>query len=333
MMNVYQRREILRGLGLGVAATLAFSSRLVNQNVHAQTQRSNNEVEKIGYQRFSELDLLRFRGELEKRIGEQGWSVEWVFFQSGPPMLEALNAGSLDFGGVGETPPIFAQAAGTQFYYLASTPRGALTQDIVVPKDSPIQTVADLKGKKVALQKGSSAHYLLIAVLQEQNIPIDEVEIVSLSPADARSAFEQRNVDAWSIWDPFLAVIEGTNTVRNLKQGRERRAFFLASQTFVRQFPEVVKTILQEAKVNEVWGQQNTRQIAEIFAKDLKIDPAILEIANQRRNWGLLPINEVVVAAQQEVADIFYQLKIIPKAIDIKEVTVPIQEYSQLIPS
>jgi sulfonate transport system substrate-binding protein len=270
---------------------------------------------------------------LDQRLKEQGINVEWVFFQAGPPMLEAMNAGSLEFGGVGEAPPIFAQAAGTQFYYVGSTPRGPETQDIVVRKDSPIQTAADLRGKKVALQRGSSAHYLLVLVLQENNIPLDSVEVVSLPPADARAAFEQGTVDAWSIWDPFLAVIEGTNTIRNLKVGRDRRAFFLASQSFAKEKPDQLKLILEAAKENESWGQQHTREIAETFAEDLKIDVGILEKANARRNWGLLPIDDNTLAAQQKVADTFYTLRIVPKQVQVRDVALPPEEYAKIYPS
>jgi len=165
-------------------------------------------------------------------------------------MLEAMNAGKIDFGGVGESPPIFAQAGGAQFYYVSATPLSPQTQDIVVLKNSPIQSAADLKGKQIALQKGSSAHYLLLKVLEEQGISIQDIESVSLPPADARAAFEQGNVDAWSIWDPFLAVAQGTGNIRNLNLGREWRTYFLASQQFANSQPESVKTILAAPREN-----------------------------------------------------------------------------------
>jgi sulfonate transport system substrate-binding protein len=289
-------------------------------------------VIRIGHQRFSDLDLIRIRGSLEQLLQEQNATVEWSFFQAGPPLLEAMNAGSLDFGGVGDAPPIFAQAAGAQFYYVGVTPRGPETQDIIVRSDSPIQTAADLVGKRVALQRGSSAHYLLVEVLREQNIPVEQVEVVSLPPADARAAFEQGTVDAWSIWDPFLAVAEATGNVRNLRVGRERRAFFLASQQFAENKPDLVKTILQAARENEQWGQQNARQIAEQFAGELDIDADILELVNQRRQWGLFPIDEGVLAAQQRVADTFYEIGVIPQAVQVNQVALPEQEYAQVFP-
>lgn len=288
---------------------------------------------RLGYQRFSELDIIRTRGTLDKLLEAQGAKAEWTFFQAGPPLLEAMNAGSIDFGGVGESPPIFAQAAGAQFYYVASTPRGPKTQDIVVPKDSPIKSPADLRGKRVAFQKGSSAHYLLVTVLKEAGLSVDDVEPVSLSPADARAAFEQGNVDAWSIWDPFLAVIEGTGKIRNLGLGRPRKTFFLGAKSFVDSRPEFVKSILETAKENETWGQANIKQVAEQFAAELKIDAPILEIANERREWGLFPITRDTQTGQQKVADTFYDLKLIPKSIKVTDAVIPAETYTKIYPS
>jgi sulfonate transport system substrate-binding protein len=297
------------------------------------TAASAAKTVRIGYQKATELDLLRTRGNLDKRIQDLGLTVEWALFPSGPPMLEAMNAGKLDFGGVGESPPIFSQAAGGQFYYVSVSALSPETQDIVVPQNSSIQTVADLKGKKIALQRGSSAHYLLLAVLKEQGIAANEVEVVPLSPADARAAFEQGNVDAWSIWDPFLAVIQESGNVKELKLGRNRNIFFLASQQFAKTSPELLKTVLDEAKQNGQWAKQNFRQIAEQFSKDVNVEASILEEVYQRRSWEVLPVDEQIQQSQQKVADIFYQSQIISRPIQVKETFLPADQYANIFPS
>lgn len=339
-----KRRDIVLGLAsltLPIALASCSDSKQVSSSnptdqpndASKKASSSGSKKIRIGYQRFSDLDIIRTRGDLDKRLKEQGLDIDWTFFQSGPPMLEAMNTGSLDWGVVGDTPPIFAQAAGTQFYYLGRTLQGPKTQDIVVLKDSPIQTAADLKGKKVALQKGSSAHYLLISTLRNNNVPIETVDIVSLSPSDARAAFEQGKVDAWAIWDPFLAVIEQTGKVRKLNLGQDRSGFILASQKFVQEQPDLVKRILQETKTNQAWAQQNTKAIAQQFAQQLGIEAATLEIVTDRRKWELTPIDDAVIASQQQVADTFYKLKIIPKAIQVKDVTLPLERYKELFPA
>ncbi len=340
-----KRRTFLSGL-VGLSLPFAVSSCTNDtsnltasspQSASSSTTSSSNAASgttiRIGYQKATELDLLRSRGKLDQQLKEQGVAIEWSLFPAGPPMLEAMNAGQIDFGGVGESPPIFAQAGGGQFYYVSVTPLSSQTQDIVVPRNSAIQAAADLKGKRIAFQKGSSAHYLLLKVLEEQGISIKDIEAVSLPPADARAAFEQGNVDAWSIWDPFLAVAEGTGSIRNLNLGRERRAYFLASQKFAQNQPDSVKTILAAAKENGQWAKQNFRQVAEQFSGEIKVDANILEKVYQRRSWEVLPVDAQIQQAQQEVADIFYKAQIIPKSIDVKEAFLPSEGYSKVFPA
>jgi sulfonate transport system substrate-binding protein len=336
-----KRRTVLSGL-IGLSLPLIASSCTSNSSTAGSSGASPEASSspsagaatfRVGYQKATDLDLLRTRGDLDKRLKQLGATVEWSLFASGPPMLEAMNAGKIDFGGVGESPPIFSQAGGGQFYYVSVTTLGPETQDIVVPRDSPIQTPADLRGKKVALQKGSSAHYLLLNVLEDQKIPAKEVEVVSLSPADARAAFEQGNVDAWSIWDPFLGVVEGTGKIRNLKVGRVRRNFFLASQQFTKENPELLKAALEETKKNGTWATQNAQSIAQQFSKAVNVDAAVLETVYKRRGWEVSPVDDKIQAAQQQVADIFYQSQVIPKSIQVKEAFLPADQYSKIFPS
>ena len=172
----------------------------------AQAASDNESVLRIGYQKYGTLVLLKSSGALEKRLAEQGVEVKWTEFPGGPQLLEGLNVGSVDFGVTGETPPVFAQAAGADLLYVAHEPPAPTGEAILVPKDSPIKSVAELKGKKVALNKGSNVHYLLVRALEEANLSITDITPVYLPPADARAAFERGSVDAWVIWDPFQAA-------------------------------------------------------------------------------------------------------------------------------
>ncbi|HEY9644012.1 MAG TPA: aliphatic sulfonate ABC transporter substrate-binding protein [Coleofasciculaceae cyanobacterium] len=340
----FKRRTVLSGLlGLSIpliassctshSSTSTTASSTTASNSAATPSASPDGIVRIGYQKSTELDLLRARGELDQKLKGLGATVEWSLFSSGPPMLEAMNAGKIDFGGVGDAPPIFAQAAGGQFYYVSVTPLSAETQDIVVPKDSPIQTPADLKGKKIALAKGSSAHYLLLRTLADANLSVDQVEVVALSPADARAAFEQGDVDAWSIWDPFLSVAQKNGNIRDLKVGRERRNYFLASQQFTKDQPVLLKAVLEETKENGDWVAQNIKTVAQKFAKDIKVNEDVLEKVYQRRSWQVLPVDNKIQTVQQEVADTFYKSKIIPKSIQVKDAFLPPEEYAKIFPS
>ncbi len=334
-----KRRTVLSGLiGLSIPLIASSCSSGASDSKTSQASPStapssaSGATIRIGYQKATELDLLRTRGELDKKLKDLGATAEWALFPSGPPMLEAMNAGKIDFGGVGESPPIFSQAAGGQFYYVGFTLWSSESQDIVVAKNSPIQTSADLRGKKVVLQKGSSAHYLLLQTLQAANIPVDQVQVISLSPADARGALEQGSVDAWSIWDPFLAVAQQSDTVRSLKVGHERRNYLLASQQFTQSQPTLLKTMLETSKENGNWIAQNIQAVAQKFSKDISVDQAVLEKAYKRRSWQIRPVDAQIQKVQQEVADIFYKSKVIPKPIQVNDAFLPPEAYAKVFP-
>jgi sulfonate transport system substrate-binding protein len=161
---------------------------------------------RIGYQKTGILVVAKQQGTLEKRLAKDGVTVSWVQFPSGPPLLEALNAGRIDFGYTGDAPPIFAQAAGADLVYIAASPADGVGEALIVKPDSAVKTVAELKGKRIGLTKRSSAHNFLVAVLEKAGVRYDEVSPVFLAPADAAAAFANGSIDAWAIWDPFLAI-------------------------------------------------------------------------------------------------------------------------------
>ncbi len=193
----------------------------------------------------------------------------WTEFPSGPPLLEALNVGAIDFGNTGEAPPIFAQAAGAPIQYVAYEPPAPKGEAILVPKDSPIKSVADLKGKKVALNKGSNVHYLLVKALEKAGVKYSEIEPVFLAPADARAAFERGAVDAWVIWDPFQAAAEAATGARTLADGTGIVAnyqFYFASKKFLQSDPKIVDLVLAQLSEVDDWAKGDIHAVAEQLA-------------------------------------------------------------------
>ena len=189
----------ITALSLGIASTM-----LLSGCDKKQEQITLN----IGYQKYGLLPIIKARGDLDKTLKEKGVNVKWVEFPAGPQLLEGLNVGSVSFGEAGEAPPIFAQAANANLVYVANQPSAPLAEALVVPKNSAIKSVQDLKGKKVVLNKGSNVHYLLLKVLEANHLTLADIDVVYLPPADARAAFEKGTVDAWVIWDPFFAAAE-----------------------------------------------------------------------------------------------------------------------------
>jgi sulfonate transport system substrate-binding protein len=283
---------------------------------------------RIGYQKYGTLTLLKGRGTLEKRLAAKGIDVKWTEFPAGPVLLEGLNVGSIDFGTVGEAPPIFAQAAGANLVYVGNEPPSPASEAIVVPKDSKVRTLADLKGKKIALNKGSNVHFLLVKALEKAGVGYKDIETVFLPPADARAAFERGSVDAWAIWDPFLAAAEKQLGARVLADGQglvANHQFYLAARGYAEKNQDIVRIVIEElAKVDE-WGRQNLKEVAAILAAQTGLDSSVVELAASRYAYGVKPVTPEVIAAQQKVADAFSNLKLIPKPIAVKDALLPFQ--------
>jgi sulfonate transport system substrate-binding protein len=277
---------------------------------------------RIGYQKYGTLTLLKARGALDKTLAAQGVDVTWTEFPAGPQMLEALNVGAIDFGTVGEAPPIFAQAAGADLVYVANQPPAPSAEAIIVPKGSAIRSVADLKGKRVVLNKGSNVHYLLVQALRHAGLQYGDIQSVYLAPADARAAFERGAVDAWVIWDPFLAaaqrqlgarvVTDGTGLVAN-------HQFFVAARGYANAHAAVIDTIVQELAQLDAWARDRPDEVAKFLAPQIGLDVDVAELAARRFAYGIRPITPEVVAQQQQMADVFREVGLIPKAIRIRD--------------
>jgi sulfonate transport system substrate-binding protein len=323
--RVLQRRRTL-GL-LFAAASIPLAAGLP---AHAAAPK---EV-RIGYQKYGTLTLLKGRGTLEKRLAEKNISVKWTEFPAGPQLLEGLNVGSIDFGTVGEAPPIFAQAAGANLVYVGNEPPSPGSEAIVVPKGSNLRSLADLKGRKIALNKGSNVHFLLVKALEKAGIAYADIQPVYLPPADARAAFERGAVDAWVIWDPFLAAAEKQLGARVLIDGKglvANHQFYLASRGFAQQNPELVRTLLDElAKVDE-WGRTHPQEVSAILSVQTGLSNEVVALAGQRYSYGVKPVTPEVLKAQQDIADAFHKLKLIPKAIVVRDAQPPAELQNRLL--
>ena len=291
-------------------------------SIGAVTQ-AQAETLRIGYQKYGTLVLLKAKGTLEKRLAEQGVEVSWTEFPGGPQLLEGLNVGSVDFGVTGETPPVFAQAAGADLLYVAYEPPAPSSEAILVPKGSSLKSVAELKGKKVVLNKGSNVHYLLVRALEDAGLKYSDITPIYLPPADARAAFERGSVDAWVIWDPFLAAAENQLQARSLRNGQglvDNHQFYLATKPYAEQHPQVLNTLIEEVRAVGEDSKADPVAVTEQVAPLLGLSKDITAVAVKRQGYGAQPLTPAVVAAQQKIADTFTALKLIPKQLSIKDV-------------
>jgi sulfonate transport system substrate-binding protein len=276
---------------------------------------------RIGYQKNGVLVIARQRRTLEDHFAGQNIGIKWLEFSSGPPMLEAMNVGSIHYGAVGDSPPIFAQAAGAAIVYAAGQP---ITngQGILVPKDSPIRSLADLKGKRIGFTKGSSAHNVVLLALKKAGLTYDDITPVYLSPPDAGPAFAQGSIDAWSIWDPYFAIGELKQNGRVLVNASEvgrTNSFYIANREFAQRNALILKQIIDVTSATARWAEDHRGDVAQSLSAVTGIPLDIQTIAANRSSFVVGPVTDEIVSTQQDVADRFHQLGLIPRPIVVRD--------------
>ena len=278
---------------------------------------------RIGYQKSAaNLVIVKESRWLEQRLPQT--AVRWIEFPAGPQLLEALSVGSLDFGLTGDSPPVFAQAAGKDLLYVGAEPPKPDSSAVLVLADSPLKRLADLKGRRIAVQKGSSAHYLLVRAIERGGLAWSDIDPVYLTPADARAAFERRSVDAWAIWDPFYAATELALKTRSLATGRElasNNSFYLASRAFVQNHASTLPVLFEELSRADRLAQERRPEAIKLIAAFSGLDAGVVSLFLQRRPPSPVgPLNAATVKDQQRVADAFHRLGLIPRPVDVASI-------------
>jgi sulfonate transport system substrate-binding protein len=276
---------------------------------------------RVGYQKTGVLVIARQQGVLERRFGRLGIAVKWIEFTAGPPLLEAMNVGSVDLGAVGDSPPIFAQSAGAAVVYVAGAPINN-GQAILVKPDSPIRSLADLKGKRVAFTKGSSAHNVVIAALEKAGLTYADITPTHLSPADAGAAFARDSVDAWAVWDPFFAIAEksqGARVLANATDVIKTFSFYLANRDFAARHPKILGDALSGLAEAANWAENNRGEVAKALAAVTGVSLEAQTIAANRASFPFGPVTPEIIASQQAIADRFHKLGLIPRPIIVRE--------------
>lgn len=317
------RRSLLRVLA--VSAGLWGLSGPIASNAWAQATGTGKPLTqlRIGYQKSAvNLVILKQQAVLEKRFPNT--QIKWIDFPAGPQLLEALAVGSVEFGMTGDSPPVFAQAAGKDLVYVGAEPAKPESSAILVAKDSSIQKLADLKGKRIALQKGSSAQYLLVSAVEKAGLQWTDIQPIYLAPADARAAFESKSVDAWAIWDPFYAATELALAPRVLTTGTglsNNNSFYLASRAFATNYPDVLAVLFDELSRADQFVQQHRSEAIKLVSSYSGLDAGVVSLFLQRRPHSPVgPINSKTLQSQQQVADSFQKLGLIPKRIDVAQI-------------
>lgn len=283
---------------------------------------------RIGYQKSSTLfTVLKAQGTLDRALAEQGIELSWHEFSSGLPLLESLNVDNIDLSAdVADTVPVFAQAAGAHITYFARETPSPTAQAILVPHNSALRTLADLKGKRVALTKAAGSHYLLIAALQKAGLGFHDIQPAYLTPADGRAAFENGNVDAWVTWDPYVASAERQQHARVLANGEglaSYQRYYLVSSAYAKAHPQALQAVFDALQHTGKWIKAHPADAAEVLGPLWgSIDADTVQQANARRTYDVQPVALTDLGEQQKIADAFFKEGVLPKAVDTQAVGV-----------
>jgi aliphatic sulfonates family ABC transporter substrate-binding protein len=283
--------------------------------------RSARRQLRIGYQEFGLLSLVKLHGALDAALAKGGWQIEWQKYPAGPPIVDALRLGELELAVVGECPPVFAQANDVPLVYLAAEEAAPEREAILVHGDSSVASVADLRGKSIALQRGSNVHYLLIRALEEASIDYADVALVFLAPEAAKLAFERREVDAWAIWDPMLSCVRYNLGARVLRDGAgltQNIAYYVARRQFAEAHPDAAGEFLSHIALAGAWAKDNATDVADLLARELGLPRGVLALA-LRNGSRPAPLSRELWLGQQQIADTLHRMQLIPRAIRVAE--------------
>ncbi|REK86635.1 ABC transporter substrate-binding protein [Streptomyces inhibens] len=280
----------------------------------------------VGDQKGGSEALLRAAGELD----DLPYKIKWSTFTSGPPLLEAVNAGAVDIGAVGNTPPVFAAAAKSKIKVIAGTHSRSDGEAILVKKDSPLKRPAQLKGKSIAVAQGSSANYQLVASLKKAGLSPKDVTLNYLQPADALAAFTRGKVDAWAVWDPYTSQALDQADARVLTTGQgvvNGLSFQVAAPAALddKKKAAALKDYTDRLRRAQNWVFKHPDVWAKAWAKETGLPEKVaLDAVKRTRGTAVaVAVDKRAIASEQQIVDTFAKLKLIPRSFDFGEFVDP----------
>lgn len=305
---------------LGVIKPRRTSLRQRDTSLNQQPEREREL--RIGYQKFGNLGILKARQSLEQQLADRGVSVLWSEFPAGPQLLHALSQQEIDFGTTGEVPPLFAQASNSPMVYVAWEPAAPQSVALLVPNSSPVQQIGDLRGKRIAVNRGSNVHYLLLQILDEAGLGLDDVRIVYAPPKYPLTPSDLNVVDAWMMWDPLLSDAENSGQFRVIADGTGRvnnHQFYLAERAFAAQSGDLLQVLLTALEQTGRYIDAHRAEAAALLSTELGISASSLMHALARRSHQTQRMNLAIIREQQTIADRFYALGLLSRAIRVRE--------------
>jgi sulfonate transport system substrate-binding protein len=286
--------------------------------VCATTHAAAGVTLRVGDQKGGNQSLLRAAGEL----GGLPYQIEWSEFPAAAPLLEALNAGAIDVGYVGDAPFFFAFATGVPARVISVVRQNSDGLAIVVPAKSPIQKVSDLKGRRIGTGRGSIGHFLVLATLQKAGLRVDDVDLKFLGPIDARAALSSGAIDAWSTWDPYTSMLELSEGARRVADGNgfaADKSYLVAGLGAIREKRAALADFARRLNRARQWALQHTDQYADTWAKITGNPPAVAKRWFTRAQIHGVPMDDALVADQQSIVDLYAKAGVIKTRFSVSE--------------
>jgi sulfonate transport system substrate-binding protein len=292
------------------------ASAIIASAVLAPAAARAQSVLRIGDQKGGSKALMSAAGVLDGFEDRVAWNT----FAAAAPLLEALNAGAIDAGGVGDAPFAFARAAGVKAKIVVGTRSSGANTAMVVAGSSHAQSIADLKGRTIATGKGSVGHYLVIAACKRAGLQTSDVKLAFLSPADAQSAFVSGAVDAWSTWGPYVWLMTTHNKARVLVDGQgglmSGLSYYVASESAIATKRDVLTEYNKRLVTALRWGLANRDAYAAAWAKETGVPVDVAQLTLKAQSFAPAPIDAQMIADQQHTVDLYAQEGLLPARYD-----------------
>lgn len=289
----------------------------------ATTADGRPDLSGVTLQVADQVGQLKALLEASGTLKDVPYKIEWSDFSAAAPLLQALRAGAADIGQAGDAPILNALGAGAPLKIVGATRASAKGVAVLVPKDSPIRTIADLRGRTVSpTTEGSIGHYLLLGALKEAGLTPGDLTISFLAPPAASAAFDARQIDAWVTWDPYVALAErkGARIVRDGEGINSGLGFVVATEDAVENpgTRAAIADFLTRQRNAFTWATQNQDEFAKLFASLTKLpEPVALDVI-KRRQWSAPPIDDDIIGKFQEAADVYAGAGVLEKKLDVK---------------
>jgi sulfonate transport system substrate-binding protein len=268
---------------------------------------------RIGDQRGGAQPLMEAAGVLK----DLPYRLEWSQFAGAPMLLEALNADAIDAGSIGDAPFVSGVASAIAMKAVSVTQADGAVTSLVVPHNSPIHTVADLRGRSIATLRGQTGHFLVLAALDRAGMKPGDVHFVFIAPSEAKAALAAGSVDAWATWGPYIALATVQDGAREVVNGRDLmsgQSYMVASNTAIAGKRAALADFLRRMRLARDWGLANPQAQARVWAEQMGFPLAVGQVVIDTAKTRTVAIDDRVVAAQQRVADFFYKARVVPEA-------------------